>query len=428
MVQIIFSVMLYIIEFLIAFRYFKKTFEYKKNYKSSVVILILCYCLLLIIYTIFPNVEWLNVLSFAILNYVAIKIGFNSKQTSAIFHSFILTLIMYITEMITIFAISTLFNKSVMHYQKDFFLLIVDTVICKTLYFVFSELILLIQSKENKQIDRGKYWILIVMPVCSMCCTLLIHYLLTQIEVSNFIGIISSLLTVLLLLANIIVFWIYENMQIKNHQILELQMANQKNILDLSYLKLLEQKNNNLDELIHDIKNHLSTINSIADSEEVSRYIENVYGKVDKYSYIGKTSNKMLDLILNKYTTICRNKGICFNIEAFSENLSFINDVDLSTLLNNLLDNSIESAEKCANKIIDLILKRNDNGCHIIDLKNSCAQQPKTKNSKLLSTKNDSEYHGIGTKNIERIVKKYNGETEWIYDEKQNIFQIIIIF
>lgn len=428
MTRITFSILLYLVEFLIAFSYLRKIFEYKTTCRKSIVFVGLNYIALLIIYIINPNIEWLNVLLFAVANYLSICFGFDSNQKSAIFHSLILSLVMYITEMVTIFTISFLFNKSVVHYQNDFFLLIVDAVICKTLYFVSTELISLIAAKERSKIEIGKYWILIVMPVCSMCCTLLIHYLLTQINVSNLVGVISSFLTMLLLIANIIVFWIYENVQKKNQQILELQIANQKNILDLSYLKLLEQKNNSSDELIHDIKNHLLTINSIADSREVSKYIKDVYGKVDKYSFIGKTSNKMLDLILNKYTTICKNKNIQLNIETFSENLSFINDVDLSTILNNLFDNSIEAAENCVEKVIDFIVKRNDNGCRIVDLKNSCIQKPIIKNHKLLSTKKDSGYHGIGTKNVERSVKKYNGEIEWIYNEDQKTFQVIIIF
>lgn len=428
MTRIIFSILLYFIEFLIAFNYFKKIFDYKHSYKHSIMIVSLNYAAIFIVYLINPNVEWLNVLLFAIANYLSICFGFKSNQKSSIFHSLTLSLVMYITEMVTIFTISTLFNKSVIHYQNDFFLLVVDAVICKTLYFVVAKLISLAAAKEINKANAGKYWILIIMPICSMGCTLLIHYLLIQINVSNLVGIITSALTILLLIANIIVFWIYESTQ-KNHQkILELQISNQKNDLDLAYLKLLEEKNNSSDELIHDIKNHLLNINSIAESEEVSSYIEEVYGKVDKYSYIGKTSNKMFDLILNKYTTICKNKNIRFNIETFSENLSFISDADLSTILNNLFDNSIEAAEKCDEKKIDFIVKRNDNGSHIINLKNSCIQKPIIKDHKLLSTKKDLGYHGIGTKNIEKTVKKYNGEIEWIYDETQKLFQVIIIF
>lgn len=428
MTRIIFSILLYFVEFLIAFNYFKKIFDYKNSRKQSIIIVSLNYIAIFIFYLINPNIEWLNVLLFAIANYLSVYFGFNSNQKSAIFHSLILSLVMYITEMVTIFTISTLFNKSVIHYQNDFFLLIVDAVICKTLYFLVAKLISLFATKEIKKENAGKYWILTVMPICSMGCTLLIHYLLVQINVSNLVGIVSSFLSIFLLIANIIVFWIYESTQKNHQQILELQIANQRNELDLSYLKLLEEKNNSSDELIHDIKNHLLNINSIAESEEVSKYIETVYGKVDKYNYIGKTSNKMLDLILNKYTTICKNKNIQFNIETFSENLSFISDVDLSTILNNLFDNSIEATENCDEKEIDFIVKKNDNGCRIIDLKNSCIQKPIVKNHKLISTKKDSGYHGIGTKNIEKTVKKYNGEIEWIYNEEQKIFQVIIIF
>ncbi len=428
METIIFSIILFSVEFLIAFNYFKKIFEYKHNYKKSVIIVGLSYITLIFIYVLFSNTEWLNVLSFAIVNYISILLAFSSNQKIAIFHSLMLTLIMYLTEAITVFFISSLFKLSSTHYKDSFYLLIIDAVICKTLYFIFAKLISVIAVKENRKTNSGKYWVLIIMPVSSMCCTLLLHYLLTQTNVSKNAEIISSFLSIVQLVANIVVFWIYESTQ-KNHQkILELQIANQKNTLDLSYLKLLEEKNNSSDELIHDIKNHLLNINSIADSKKVSNYIEDVYGKVDKYSYIGKTSNKMLDLILNKYTTICKNKGILFNVETFSENLAIINDVDLSTLLNNLFDNSIEAAEKSDTKEIDFILKRNDNGCRIINLLNSCTQKPVIKNHKLLSTKKDSGYHGIGTKNIEKVVKKYNGEIEWIYNEKQMTFQIIIIF
>lgn len=425
---IVFSVLLFSVEFLIAFNYLKRIFEYKHNYKKSVIITGLSYVILIFVYIIFSNNEWINVLFFTLANYLSILFGFSANQKSAIFHSCILTLIMYLTEVITVFFISSVFKLSATHYKDSFYLLIIDFIICKTLYFIFSKIISFIAVKEYKNINNGKYWILFISPISSLGFALLLRYLVTQSNVSTTIAIISLGLSVIQLIANIIVFWIYENTQKNNQKVLELQIANQKNTLDLSYLKLLEEKNNSSDELIHDIKNHLLNINSIADSKEVSDYIKDVYGKVDKYSYIGKTSNKMLDLILNKYITICKNKNIRINVETFSENLSFIKDADLSTILNNLFDNSIEAAEICDKKVIDFIVKRNDNGCRIIDLRNSCIQKPIIKNHKLLSTKKDSGYHGIGTKNIEKAVKKYNGEIEWIFNEEQMTFQVIIIF
>ena len=118
--RIIFSILLYLVEYLIAFNYFKKIFEYKSSCNKSIVIVGLNYLAIMLIYVINPNIEWLNVLLFAIANYLAICFGFHSNQKSAIFHSLILSLVMYITEMVTIFTISVLFNKSVIHYQNDF--------------------------------------------------------------------------------------------------------------------------------------------------------------------------------------------------------------------------------------------------------------------------------------------------------------------
>ena len=429
MKTIIFSIILYFVEFLIAFSYNKKIFEYRKNFTKTFVIMISGYTFLIFIYLLFSNTEWINILFFAIVNCFCISFGFISNRKSAIFNSLMLTLIMYLTEAVTVFFISSILKISSTHYKSNFYLLIIDAIICKTLYFILAKIISFIATRKNNKIERNnKYWILIIMPLSSMLCTLLIHYLLIQSNISNTISIIASLLSIFQLIANIIVFWIYESSQKDHQQLLELQITNQRNALDLSYLKLLEEKNDFSAELIHNIKNHLLNINSIAKSKEVSSYIENIYGEVESYSFIGKTSNKMLDLIINKYISICKNKGISLSIETFSENLSFINDVDLSTLLNNIFDNSIESAEKCHNKFIDFILKINENCNHIIEIKNSCEQKPLERNHKLLSTKNNAELHGIGTKSIEKIVKKYDGDIEWTYHNIEKTFQIIIVF
>lgn len=426
--NLIFSFILFSVEFLIAFNYFKNMFEYKTNYKKSLLIVILNYLAMLVIYCLFPSYEIINVSSFALFNFISIYFGFNSRIKNALFHCFMLTIIMYLTEAITVFFISSLFGLSSVHYQENFYLLIIDAIICKTLYFIVSKIISIFAARKANNEQSGRYWVLIILPISSLSCTLLLHYLLSQNSVSESVNIISSALSVIQLFSNIIVFWIYENTQKNNIKMLELQMTNQKNVMDMTYLKLLEEKNNASGELIHDIKNHLMTINSIALSKNVSEYIKNIYGEIEIYSYIGKTKNRMLDLILNKYTTICKNKNIILNIETFSENLSFINDADLSTVLNNLFDNSIEAVEKCEEKEITFIVKKNENGCRIVDMSNKCAQKPIFKNQRLLSTKKDSGYHGIGTKNIEKTVRKYKGEIEWIYNEENETFQVIILF
>lgn len=59
-------------------------------------------------------------------------------------------------------------------------------------------------------------------------------------------------------------------------------------------------------------------------------------------------------LLFGKYATLCESKGIKFSIDVKTANLSYIDDVDLSTLINNLLDNSIKAAEKSKNSFIQI--------------------------------------------------------------------------
>ena len=59
----------------------------------------------------------------------------------------------------------------------------------------------------------------------------------------------------------------------------------------------------------------------------------------------------MLDLIISKYLRLCESKNIAFSVDVKTANLHYIADTDLSALLNNLLDNAVEAAEKSGERI-----------------------------------------------------------------------------
>ena len=49
-------------------------------------------------------------------------------------------------------------------------------------------------------------------------------------------------------------------------------------------------------------------------------------------------------------------------------------------------------------------------------------------NPSLKTTKSNKDYHGLGIHNIQRIAYKYNGYTNFSYDDEYNIFIATIIF
>ena len=108
--------------------------------------------------------------------------------------------------------------------------------------------------------------------------------------------------------------------------------------------------------------------------------------------------------------------------------MSFIEPTDLSTILNNLLDNAVEAAEKSKEKFINVKVSLNEHNTKVLTIINSCDNEPVTKNDKLVTTKENSSGHGLGIKSVKRTLKNYNGDFEWFYDKEKKEFKVIVLF
>ena len=190
----------------------------------------------------------------------------------------------------------------------------------------------------------------------------------------------------------------------------------------------MEHQNDELQVFVHDTKKHYRTLYGLAENpDKLKEYIEGIVTDLEEANQIGKTSNKLLDLIITKYNYICDKEGVVFEKNIHQSNLSFINDTDLTSIFNNLFDNAIEAARLSKGKSILFSLNKVGNML-VIDITNSCDVPPVVKNHKLISTKKDSVLHGYGFKSICRSVKKYNGDIEWEYKSETQEFVVSIIF
>lgn len=170
----------------------------------------------------------------------------------------------------------------------------------------------------------------------------------------------------------------------------------------MQYLNLIEKKNETMNVMAHDYKNHMIAISSMSNQAEIKNYIDNMLGEITKYNQIGKTKNKFLDIILSKYMDICNSKGIEFETHILNDNLNFINDFDLSTLFNNILDNAVEAASKSTVKFINLEIVNSLTFHHKITVINSSDIEPTGKNGDLITTKKINLFMDLGLKVYER--------------------------
>ena len=99
-----------------------------------------------------------------------------------------------------------------------------------------------------------------------------------------------------------------------------------------------------------------------------------------------------------------------------------IPNVDICTIIGNLMDNSIEACDKFKDKkFIDIIIISSDQ--LVIRVKNSSNGCLKKERGRFLSTK-EEEGHGFGLIQIDSVVKKFDGYINREYSE--NIFNTYI--
>lgn len=178
--------------------------------------------------------------------------------------------------------------------------------------------------------------------------------------------------------------------------------------------------------LKHDMKNHTLVMLSYLEEnrvEEAKSYAGELLDKLNKmYTYVN-VGNSLLNYIINNKLSAAKEQGI--EIKAEIENLAFdyMDSVDFSALLNNLLDNAIHGALESKSPKLEVQISAKK-GFDIITVKNSIDESVLERNPEFVSTK-DEPGHGYGMKQIRSIVEKYNGDID-IY-EKENQFIVSIM-
>lgn len=198
------------------------------------------------------------------------------------------------------------------------------------------------------------------------------------------------------------------------------------------YYKSVLSNNKNIRAFRHDINHHLKCIYGLVKEEQYSgaeEYLESVIGEfesVGKSKY--KCDNYVIDAILNQMVALMEKEQIDFNFQYDIYGKVLIQDMDLSTILYNLLNNAIEECSKIEEGSREIYLQiKEHNENVIIRVKNSLHEGFNIKNiENMKTTKENVEYHGFGIENIKRCVKKYDGELQYEYENKKIAANIIL--
>ena len=422
--QIIFNIVLYFSEGLILYYYANSFFQRKYSAQKTITFIMLFHIVLFGIY--YANSTILNFAALLIIYCLIFLLLYDCGFFAALFNTIALLCIMLASEWVVIFLTSLFLKKDFYVYKESLSLQVLDTTLSKLAYYFICLVLAHIFSKK-KVLSQNKsgFWELMIMPAASVFALFVFRYISLETMLSGNANILCGVASLCLLISNIVVFIIYENSINNAAELYELKTAKQNQKIEQQYLDILEQNNKDLKIFTHDIKNHLEQISNLTDDPGIKEYVSKLYKTVNQYSNIAVSGNKALDVIISKYNTLCENKNISISFNTKTANLADIDNTDLSTIMNNALDNAIQSAEKSKNKLISVDIYSKEL-FEIIKIQNSCDTAPLSADKKLFTSKSEKEFHGFGTESIKRAVKKYNGIFDWSYNDEYKIFETTV--
>lgn len=174
----------------------------------------------------------------------------------------------------------------------------------------------------------------------------------------------------------------------------------------------------NLDSVKHDMEKHFIAIQVLAESgddAEIIKYSQKIIKeKLNSIHQSVLTENEIFNAVVNTKLAICKQKEISVSVNIDNEAVKYINNSDIAVLFGNIFENAIEASEKADIPRIVLNVQLQDEYVSIY-MENSFNSEYSDVN--LNTTKKDKKHHGIGTKNVKRLVKENDGMIQYFVND-----------
>ena len=321
-------------------------------------------------------------------------------------------------------AITNQYPDAILNSNGKTDVLILDTFFSKIIYFGVLQAILLFRRKE-KIVLKAKEWIVIIASfIISILIASLVRLLLiTHSTQPFFYFFIALCLTALDLIILLFIIWVNRSISIREENLqIRLRLEKQE-----KETKLINEKYEEISMLRHDFKKHLHNIDKLLDSDELDNARNYMKGLLEQQNdsllRTIHSDQTILDSLINEKIQEAKETGIditCRLITTIPDKLQ----MDVCSILTNLIDNAIENSPFSINSRIIIIIQQS-HGYYRITVKNTITHSVLKYNHDLHTKKLNREQHGWGLKSVHRIAENHGGRVD-VYEEN-NMFIVAVI-
>ena len=262
----------------------------------------------------------------------------------------------------------------------------------------------------HKDAEDAQNISLVLMPICSSIVIILLIY------TDTCTGIGLTIVSIGLLIANFLMLYLYNLLLHSISQQYEMEMLKTQLQAYANQLNVVLRGEEKIKALRHDIKHHLNELMLLAnkhDVAEIQKYIDEMNSFLKNPNEIVSSGNLEIDSVLNFMLQKAEKELKTVDIKVMLPE-KVRHSFDINVMLGNLLENAIKAAGKTENKYLSVHIKLK-RGILKVKIENSfessciLRKEQNRKDTILKTTKPFTEQHGIGLKNVKKIVEKYNG-------------------
>lgn len=285
------------------------------------------------------------------------------------------------------------------------------------LYLNVLTIFMFLYLRRSMQLNEFPYIVILNIGFLILCVMDILFFYESKVDVFDNIRLLPTSLS----LCFLALFRLSYAMESSKDNILNLTIQRYADKENKEKYEAIEKENRMVMQQLHDMKKHLRILEEMHNSEDdFTSYRNAMEEKAEAILNYKQTGNVLIDHILQTYQSRFKQANIQYNIEIDKIDFTFMNTIDLSALIANLLDNAIESARRCKERFLLLKIKE-QRGIIIVKMKNSCLDIME-ENGELKSMKSDLLYHGYGMRNIAMIAHKYGGDLKYRFDQENQVF------
>ena len=397
-----------------------------RHKKTSMVIYSLRFVLLCLLYVVSPPPIISLVISFAGL--FAVTFGYKSSFPKKILAAFCAYITMFSSELLIAALVKiNNFSPFISSQRTNLFYMISSELVAILLVTILIRF-------RNIHEDHHKMSFLLPSGLVTVI-TLFLEIQLFNSDNINDLTYVLSLVCIMML--NFMIYYIYDSLSASFKNKMQNELINRESKYYHEQAEMLYRNSQELKKFRHDTKNRMiAAVQMLSDNHisQAKEYLSDLTDMLSEIRLYSETGNIALDSIINYKLSTASENGIEVLSDIVLPEYIGVDEDDIIVIMGNIIDNAFEAAKEFSDitdKKSFISLKiRAEQGTVIISLKNSLSSQQSKKltrdsNNSFLTTKNNSDSHGLGLKSVNSIVDKYNGEMK---NENDNeVFETTIL-